>query len=73
MNKKMTILEATEQVEGLKQISELYWQASCPLKKEAGESFTVTPHRDIFYCFDCHAGGGPEEFFKAFHSTKVWE
>lgn len=34
-----------------------YWKGSCPFHHERTASFTVTPHRDIFYCFGCHKGG----------------
>lgn len=35
----------------------VYWKGSCPFHHERTASFTVTPHRDIFYCFGCHKGG----------------
>lgn len=34
-----------------------YWKGTCPFHHERTASFTVTPHKEIFYCFGCHAGG----------------
>lgn len=35
----------------------LYWKGQCPFHNEKTASFTVSPHKEIFYCFGCHAGG----------------
>lgn len=34
-----------------------YWKGHCPFHSERTASFTVTPHKEIFYCFGCHEGG----------------
>ncbi len=34
-----------------------YWKGRCPFHDEKTASFTVSPHREIFYCFGCHMGG----------------
>jgi DNA primase len=34
-----------------------YWKGPCPFHSEKDASFTVTPGREIFYCFGCHSGG----------------
>ncbi len=34
-----------------------YWKSRCPFHHEKTGSFTVSPHKDIFYCFGCHEGG----------------
>lgn len=34
-----------------------YYKAVCPFHYEKTASFTVSPHKDIFYCFGCQAGG----------------
>ncbi|MFA6534883.1 MAG: DNA primase [Candidatus Babeliales bacterium] len=34
-----------------------YWKGSCPFHSETDASFTVSPDRQIFYCFGCHASG----------------
>ncbi len=35
----------------------VYWKGRCPFHHEKTGSFTVSPHKGIFYCFGCHANG----------------
>ncbi len=35
----------------------MYWKGCCPFHHERTASFTVSPHKEIFYCFGCHEGG----------------
>lgn len=35
----------------------LYWKGQCPFHHERTASFTVSPHKEIYYCFGCHKGG----------------
>jgi DNA primase len=35
----------------------LYWKSRCPFHDEKTASFTISPHREIFYCFGCHVSG----------------
>lgn len=34
-----------------------YWKGPCPFHNETDASFTISPDRQIFYCFGCHATG----------------
>lgn len=34
-----------------------YWKGPCPFHSETDASFTVSPERQIFYCFGCQASG----------------
>lgn len=34
-----------------------YWKGPCPFHAEKDASFTVSPDKQIFYCFGCHASG----------------
>src|SRR5215212_7213005 len=33
------------------------WMSCCPFHKEKTPSFSVSPAKEIFYCFGCHKGG----------------
>ncbi len=34
-----------------------YYKSRCPFHHEKTASFTVSPQKEIFYCFGCHLGG----------------
>lgn len=38
------------------------WSARCPFHKEKSGSFTVSEHKEMFYCFGCGAGGDAVKF-----------
>jgi len=53
---RLSIIDVIGEYTKLKQAG-TYWKAHCPFHHEKTASFTVSPHKEIFYCFGCHAGG----------------
>ncbi len=56
IKERVSILDVISQHITLKKIGG-YWKGQCPFHSEKTASFTVSPHREIFYCFGCQAGG----------------
>jgi DNA primase len=53
---KVSILDVVNEYTHLKQAGS-YWKGHCPFHNEKTASFTVSPAKEIFYCFGCHAAG----------------
>lgn len=53
---RVSIFDVINEYTALKKAG-TYWRAHCPFHSEKTASFTVSPHKDIFYCFGCHCGG----------------
>ncbi len=53
---RIAILDVVSEYATLKKAG-LYWKGQCPFHSEKTASFTVSPHKEIFYCFGCHVGG----------------
>jgi DNA primase len=53
---QVSILDVIKEYATLKKAGS-YWKGSCPFHSEKTASFTVSPHKEIFYCFGCHSGG----------------
>lgn len=53
---RISILDVIREYASLKKAGN-YWKGHCPFHSEKTASFTVSPHKEIFYCFGCHAGG----------------
>jgi len=58
---RITILDVVSEYATLKKAG-LYWKGQCPFHQEKTASFTVSPHKEIFYCFGCHVGGDAISF-----------
>ncbi len=45
----------------------------CPFHKEKTPSFSVNPHKQVFYCFGCHKGGSVFTFIQEYESISFVE
>lgn len=69
---QVPILDVVQECTTLKRIG-LYWKAPCPFHHEKTASFTVSPHREIFYCFGCQAGGDVIVFIQKMENCTALE
>lgn len=53
---KIQILDVISEYTSLKKAGN-YWKGQCPFHNEKTASFTVSPHKEIYYCFGCHTSG----------------
>ncbi len=53
---KLSILEIIGSFTTLQKAGH-YWKGRCPFHHERTPSFTVSPDKEIFYCFGCHESG----------------
>lgn len=71
IKQRLTILEVVSEYATLKKAG-LYWKGCCPFHHERTASFTVSPHKEIFYCFGCQAGGDVISFIaKVEHCSPI--
>lgn len=57
IKRSVHILDVVNEYTTLKKAGGLYWKSPCPFHQEKTPSFTVSPDKDIFYCFGCHESG----------------
>ncbi len=50
-----------------------YFTGSCPFHHDQAPSFTVTPDKQIFYCFGCSAGGDVFKFLMLKENLNFYE
>lgn len=68
---RISILDVVNEYATLKKAG-LYWKGCCPFHHERTASFTVSPHREIYYCFGCQSGGDVIAFIsKVEHCTPL--
>ncbi len=60
---KVSIVDVASSYTTLKKLGN-YLKGSCPFHNEKTASFTVTPHKEIFYCFGCQMGGDVISFIE---------
>src|SRR5579872_985005 len=56
VKQRISILDVVQEYTTLKKAGS-YWKGTCPFHSEKTASFTISPHKEIFYCFGCHASG----------------
>lgn len=56
INHRVDILDVVADTVKLTRKGDRYW-GLCPFHAEKTPSFSVTPGKNMFYCFGCHAGG----------------
>ncbi len=69
---RIAILDVVREYVPLKKLG-LYWKGHCPFHVERTASFTVSPHRDIYYCFGCHKGGDVVSFIACIENCSQLE
>ena len=52
-----SMLDIAQEYTTCKKTGSTYWKGRCPFHHEKTASFTVSPDKNIFYCFGCHQGG----------------
>ena len=71
IKQRLPILDVVSEYATLKKAG-LYWKGCCPFHHERTPSFSVSPHKEIFYCFGCHTGGDVISFIaKVEHCTPI--
>lgn len=68
----LEISTIVEEYTSLKKIGN-YLKGVCPFHHERTASFTVSPHREIFYCFGCHVGGDIISFIQKIENCNALE
>ena len=66
------ILDVVQQYTNVKKAG-LYWKGNCPFHHEKTPSFTVSPHKGIFYCFGCSMGGDVVYFIEKAENRTPFE
>lgn len=56
LKSRVAILDVVNHYTTIRKVGH-YWKGCCPFHAEKTASFTVSPDKNIFYCFGCHAGG----------------
>ncbi len=70
---ELDILATISEYTNLKKTGSLYWKGLCPFHHEKTPSFTVSPHKKIFYCFGCHETGDVINFIEKTESLTAFE
>ena len=61
LNSRTDILDLVSSYVSLTKKGNKYW-GLCPFHSEKTPSFSVSPDKQMYYCFGCHKGGGAINF-----------
>ena len=61
LNSRTDIVDLVSSYVALSKKGNKYW-GLCPFHSEKTASFSVSPDRQMYYCFGCHKGGGAINF-----------
>ena len=67
------IVSIISEYTNLKKTGSMYWKGLCPFHNEKTPSFTVSPHKKIFYCFGCHMTGDVIHFIEKIENISTFE
>src|ERR1700679_3590766 len=72
LKSRLSILDVVNEYASLKRAGG-YWKGHCPFHSEKTASFTVSPHKQIYYCFGCNAGGDVINFIEKIENCSALE
>ncbi len=73
IKRSVRILDVINEYTTLKKSGGLYWKSPCPFHQEKTPSFTVSPDKEIFYCFGCHETGDVIAFIAKIEKMSQFE
>ena len=73
IKRSVQILDVVNEYTTLKKSGGLYWKSPCPFHQEKTPSFTVSPDKDIFYCFGCNESGDVISFVAKIEKMSPFE
>lgn len=73
IKRSVRILDVVNEYTTLKKSGGLYWKSPCPFHQEKTPSFTVSPEKEIFYCFGCNESGDVISFIAKIEKMSQYE
>jgi len=73
IKRSVRILDVVNEYTTLKKSGGLYWKSPCPFHQEKTPSFTVSPDKEIFYCFGCNESGDVISFVAKIEKMSPYE
>jgi len=73
IKQNVDIVSVIGQYTSLKKAGSIYWKGRCPFHHENTPSFSVSPHKNIFYCFGCQVNGDVINFIEKIEHLSAFE